>query len=102
MQYRAWNEDFYGVIQGNFPEMYKGVPYETAFNEWKNSFRASWPNLLEEPDSEKSKVEDVKLKAVVAMTEVLLPEMDPVNSARVLQWACDNFNEFTLLFATTL
>jgi hypothetical protein len=23
VQYRAWNEDFYGVIQGNFPEMYR-------------------------------------------------------------------------------
>jgi hypothetical protein len=100
VQYRAWNEDVYENIKANFPEI-KGS-YETAFNEWQESFRAEWPNLLEEPDSEKSKVEDVKLKAVVAMTEVLLPEMDPENKARVLQWACDNFNEFKLLFGTPL
>ena len=102
VQYRAWNKDFYATLQRDFPEMYTGVPYQTAFNEWRNSFRAGWPNLLEEPDSEKSKVEDVKLKAVVAMVEVLLPEMDPENKARVLQWACDNFNEFKLLFGTPL
>lgn len=102
VQYRAWNKDFYGTLQRTFPEMYTGVPYETAFREWRDSFRAGWPNLLEEPDSEKSKVEDVKLKAVVAMVEVLLPEMDPENKARVLQWACDNFNEFKLLFGTPL
>jgi hypothetical protein len=82
--------------------MYAKVPYKAAFQDWQGSFRAEWPNLLEEPDSEKSKVEDVKLKAVVAMTEVLLPEMDPENKARVLQWACDNFNEFKLLFGTPL
>jgi len=100
VQYRAWNEDVYENIKANFPEI-KGS-YDTAFTEWQASFRAEWPNLLEEPDSEKSKVEDVKLKAVVAMTEVLLPEMDPENKARVLQWACDNFNEFKLLFGTPL
>lgn len=100
VQYRAWNEDVYENIKANFPEI-KGS-YETAFAEWQDSFRAGWPNLLEEPDSEKSKVEDVKLKAVVAMVEVLLPAMDPENKARVLQWACDNFNEFKLLFGTPL
>jgi len=100
VQYRAWNEDVYENLKANFPEITGS--YKTAFAEWQSSFRAAWPNLLEEPDSEKSKVEDVKLKAVIAMAEVLLPEMDPENKARVLQWACDNFNEFKLLFGTPL
>ncbi len=100
VQHRAWNEDVYKTIKDNFPEVTGS--YDTAFQDWQDSFRAEWPNLLEEPDSEKSKVEDVKLKAVIAMAEVLLPEMDPENKARVLQWACDNFNEFKLLFGTPL
>ena len=102
VQYRAWNEDFYATVQKSFPEMYKGVPYETAFREWQNSFRAGWPNLLEEPDSKKAEAEEVKLKAIVALEEILLPILDPQNKALALQWACDNFNEFKLLFGTPL
>jgi len=102
VQYRAWNEDFYATVQRDFPDMYRGVPYETALKDWQNSFRAGWPNLLEEPDSKKAEAEEVKLKAVVALEEILLPILDPENKARALQWACDNFNEFKLLFGTPL
>jgi hypothetical protein len=102
VQYRAWNKDFYETIQNEFRETYKGVDYQTAFQEWRNSFVATWPNLLEEPDSEKVKVDDVKLKAIVAWVEVLLPALDPENKARLIEWACDNFNDFEMLFGSPL
>jgi hypothetical protein len=101
-QYRAWNEEFYGVIQKEFPDTYAGVPYNTAFYDWVNSFQAAWPSLLTEPDSEKIKVDDVKLKAVIAMIEVLLPAMDPDNRVKLIEWAAENFNELKLLFGSPL
>ena len=101
-RYRAWNPDFYKTIQNDFPEDFAKVGYTQAFYDWSNSFKAAWPNLLEEPDSEKIKVDDVRLKAVIAMCEVLLPEVDPENKASVIQWALDNFNSLSLLFPVPL
>jgi|ERR1700722_12634420 len=97
VQRRAWTPDFYRTVQERFPD-YEGVSFNAAFTQWQNSFTALWPSLLTEPDSEKIKVDDVKLKAVIALLEVLLPMMDPENMLLVVQWACDNFNELKLLF----
>lgn len=102
VQYRAWNPEFYKTVQNQFPDRYGGVPYKTAFYDWVNSFKAIWPNLLEEPDSEKVKVDEVKLKGVIAMLEVLLPNLDPENKALLIQWACDNFNGLKNMFGTDL
>jgi hypothetical protein len=102
VQYRAWNRNFYETIQNLFPEEYSGVDYETAFREWQNSFVANWPNLLEEPDSEKSKSDKVELDAIVEIMEVMLPVMDPENQGRLLQWAADNINDFEMLFGSPL
>lgn len=100
--FRAWNPDFYRVIQKDFPEEYGHVPYKVAFYDWKNSFEALWPSFLEEPDSEKVKVEDVKLRAVIALIEVLVPELDPENKALLIEWACECFNEQKLMFPDAL
>lgn len=103
VRYRAWNPDFYkDVIQKKFPEEYGNVPYETAFYRWTNSFSTEWPSLLKEPDSELVKVDDVKLRAVVALLEVFLPLLDPTNRMIAIQWACDAFNELKLLFGSPL
>ena len=102
VQHRAWNTNFYETIQNLFPEQYGDVKYETAFREWQNSFVAEWPNLLEEPDSEKSKIDDVKLKAIIAFVEVMLPAVDPENKARLIEWAQDNVNDFEMLFGSPL
>jgi hypothetical protein len=99
---RAWGPEFYRTIQNQFPDEYGDVDYTTAFWEWSNSFTATWPSLLEEPESEKVKVDEVKLKAVIALLEVLLPALDPVNKAATIQWACDNFNDRKLLFSSPL
>lgn len=98
---RAWNPEFYKTVQAEFPD-YEGVSYNEAFYRWKNSFTAEWPSLLIEPESERIKVDETKMKSIIAMLEVLLPQMDPENKALVIQWAQDNFNENKLLFTTPL
>ena len=98
----AWTPAFYETIQADFPEEYGEMDYKTAFYQWKNSFTAEWPSLLIEPESERSKGEDVKLRAIIAMLEVLLPEVDPENKAILIEWSAENFNSLKLLFTTPL
>jgi hypothetical protein len=100
--YRAWTPEFFKTLQADFPDLYGKMDYRQAFYTWKNSFRALWPNLLTEPDSEKVTVEDVKFKAIIAVAEVLLPMLDPENKVLLLQWLQDNFNSNELLFETAL
>ena len=101
VQYRAWNPDFYKTIQREYAE-YKDVPYKQAFYKWKNSFTTKWPSLLTEPDSELVKVDEVKLRAVMAWVQLMLPIADPDNKARVIEWAVDNFNSLKFLFDSPL
>ncbi len=98
---RAWSEAFYETIQARFPE-YRGVPYDTAFYQWVNSFEANWPSLMVEPDSEKAKVADVKLKAAIALAEVLLPVVDQGNKAIIAGWLADVMDEQKDMIATPL
>jgi hypothetical protein len=102
IMHRAWNPEFYKTIQEEFPDEYGGVPYKTAFQDWRNSFDFTWPSLIEEPESEKVKVSDVKLKSIIAMVQVLVPEMDPANKATVMAWAQDNVNEIESMFTVPL
>ena len=99
VQHRAWNPEFYATLQKDYPEL-KGVPYKQFFYDAVNSFEASWPSLLTEPPSEKIKVDDVKLKAIIAFVEVLAPMLDPENKAMLIDWAVDNLNEMKLLFGS--
>lgn len=101
-QRRAWNKKFYATLQKTMPEVYAKVSYEEAFYTWQNSFSARWPSLLREPDSEKVQVADVKLKSVIALMQVLLPEMDDENRVKVIQWASDEFSSMKDLFSTPL
>lgn len=102
VQHRAWNREFYKTIQRDYPEEYGDVTYEVAFYRWRNSFVAEWPSLLREPDSEKIKVDEIKLKSVISLIEVFLPNLPPEEKAKVLMWATDNFNDNKLLFSTPL
>jgi hypothetical protein len=99
---RAWSPDFFATIQKDFPGQYASMTYEEAFYDWANSFQAIWPNLIEEPDSEKIKVDEVKLKATIAGVEVFLPVLDPENRSILIQWAADCFNSNKLLFSSPL
>lgn len=102
VQYRAWNPEFYKTIQHEFPEQYANKSYTQAFYEWKNAFKAKWPSLLTEPESERIKVEETIFKAVIAASEVLIPTIDPSNKVRVLAWVQDSFNERKMLFKEQL
>ncbi|HEY0181247.1 MAG TPA: anti-CBASS Acb1 family protein [Rhodopila sp.] len=94
----AWTPEFYATIQAEFPEEYRDVSYESAFNGWADSFQAQWPSLLKEPESKEVEVEDIKAKTIIAMLETMLPEVDPENKVRVIEWAANNLNENKRMF----
>ena len=102
VQHRAWSPEFYASIQERYPEDYKDVDYKTAFMSWRNNFAAEWPPYLEEPESEAVKVEEVKFRAIVSVVEVMLPQCDPENRARLFEWAADNLNENKMIFGNPL
>ncbi|WP_298157893.1 phage portal protein [Ferrovum sp.] len=94
----AWNPEFYMTIQAKYPNTYGNVSYEAAFYEWKNAFEATWPNLLTEPDSEKSKKSEARFKTVIALCESLMPILDPDNKASLVAWIQDQINQDDFLF----
>jgi hypothetical protein len=97
----AWTPGFFETIKATVPE-YKDVEYETAFYQWKNAFEATWPSLMEEPESELVKVEKIKFEAMTAALEVVKPDLDPKNKARLIEWFADNMNESKRLFPNPL
>lgn len=103
-QHRAWNPDFYASIQKEFAEEYGGKDYETALYGWQEAFKAEWPSLLIEPESERAKADKVRLDALIAAADVLIAQgvLDPENRARTIQWLADNLNALKLLFPTPL
>jgi hypothetical protein len=101
---RAWNEEFYATLQNTFPQSreeggYGGVTYQEAYYEWAGGFTATWPNLLKEPESELVNVDDVRMKAIIAFVQVLLPQLDPENRAKALEWAVSGVAAHEHLFA---
>jgi hypothetical protein len=101
VMYRAWNPDFYKAIQTEFPE-YEGIDYLSAFYQWSNSFKAEWPSLLIEPESDLIEIDEAKVKSVMSVGQLLLPMADPDNKARIFQWMQDNLNANETLFSTAL
>lgn len=99
---RAWSESFYRGIQQAYPDEYGEVPYNTAFQMWRNSFKAVWPNLLTEPDSKKAEIERDKFSTVVALWAALSSTMDPENRANLAQWVADQINSSEKLFDSQL
>lgn len=100
VQRKAWTPDFLKRVQTKYPDYQ--ISFEKAYFQWANSFTAVWPSLLTEPDSEKVKTDDVKLKAIIATIEVFGPMMDPENKSTLLAWAQDNLNENKIMFQTPL
>lgn len=98
---KAWNPEFYKTIQASHSE-YRKMPYETAFYQWENAFKADWPNLLEEPDSEKMRAEEIRFKSAVAVYEVITPNLDPVNKAAATEWLAEEVNARRDLFTAKL
>lgn len=102
VQHLAWTKEFYCTIQKKYPDEYGDVDYKDAFYRWRNSFINPWPSLITEPDSEKIKVDDVKLRALVAIVELLMPKLRGENLGKLAQWLADNVNEMNLLFTSPL
>jgi hypothetical protein len=100
VQFRAWNAQFYETIKADYPTEYSGKSYNEAFVEWCNHFITSWPSLLTEPDSEKIKVANVKLRSIIALMDTLLPMADPESKEMLIEAAVDNFNDMKILFPT--
>jgi hypothetical protein len=101
-QRKAWSPAFYETIQADFPEEYGTMSFAQAYYQWANSFKATWPNLLTEPDSEKAEAEKVKHEAIIGTVEALAPLLDPDNKATLVAWAADNLNDNKLMFQTPL
>ncbi len=97
-QYRAWNPEFYETIQRRYYKEYGNVDHKVALYRWRRSFTATWPSLIQEKPSEAVDIEDVKLKAMIALVQVLAPMVDPENRGRVIQWLTDQVNTNEVLF----
>lgn len=100
-QHLAWNPDWYETVQSVHADA-KDVPYDQAFYDAVNSFSATWPSLMREPDSEKIKVDEVQQKSTESMFTMLEPVLSPMNKARLVQWVQDNANARKLLFPVQL
>ena len=102
VMYRAWNRQFFAAVQNKYPDIYANMTYEEAFYQWKDAFKPSWENLIEETPSEKVKIEKVKLEGMTEMLRTLLPVINPENRALAIQWAQDNLAEMPDMFKQTM
>ena len=102
VMHRAWNKELFAGIQNKYPDIYGSMTYEQAFYSWKNAFKPQWESLMEEPESEKVKVEEIKLKGITEILRTILPVIDPANRAMAIQWAQDNLNEMPDMFQSNL
>ena len=98
---KAWDKDFIKRMRDKHEEL-RGLSDEAIFYKWANSYSAEWPSLLVEPESEQVKVADVKLRALVAVLQVLMPLLKGEQLARTVEWVADNMNEMKLLFGSPL
>ena len=97
--YRAWTPAFFEALKKDIPDAYGDMDYQTAFQGWRNQFTASWPPLIEEPESERIKVDAVKLQAAIDLLVSLVPLLDPENKAALIQVVVDNFNDLKRIFS---
>ena len=102
VQHRAWNKDFFEAIKNEYPEEMGEMSYEEFFYQAKNNFKAEWPSLMEEPESEKVKVEETKLRGITTIAQTLLPMADPANRAKIMEWMEDNINQMKSTFKSEM
>jgi hypothetical protein len=98
---KAWTPEFFESLKPDYEEL-AAMQFETWLHQAMTAFISQWPNLNEEPDSEKSKTEKVQMEAVKDMLEQLLDKLDPENQATMIEWAAENVNEREALFASKL
>ena len=101
VQAMAWTPEFFETVQRQYREIAK-EDYTTAFYSWSNSFEAVWPPLREEPESERVKVDEAKLAAVLQVVQLLLPLCRGESLAMLLIWMASVLNENKNIFTTPL
>lgn len=99
--YRAWNPEFYAALQAEFPE-YRNISYTNALYSWINSFHSEWPSFLDELPHDAVKSDETRQKSIVELLTAVMPELDPLNKARLIQWAADNTNQHKAMFSVPL
>jgi hypothetical protein len=102
VMHRAWTPEFFESLKKRFPEKYDETDYKEAFYTWANSFQATWPSYLREPDSDQVKVDDTKMKAAISVYQILELSFDPENKARLVQWLADAVTNNKLLYSSPL
>lgn len=102
VMHRAWNREFFETLQNLYPDELWEMQYEAFFYKCCEEFEAKWPSLMEEPESELVKVDEVKTKNIVEILRTLLPVADPENRARLIEWAESNVNQMKRMFNTEM
>jgi hypothetical protein len=102
VQHRAWNKDFYTGLANEFPEQVGTLTYEQFFYAAQKRFKAVWPSLLEEPESDRVKRDSDKVKSMSDLVKTLAPILDPENKARLVGWLSDNLSAMTEMFQAPL
>ena len=101
VQYRAWTPELFASLQEEFEEL-QGRPYRAWFFEMRDKFTAAWPNLIQEPESEKTERNAKKLKAMSDLFKTLSAGLDPMNGAKLRQWITDAVNDMPELFTSAM
>ena len=100
--YRAWSPAWYETLQATDKDFRK-IPYETAFRMFVQGFKAVWPNLLQEPQSDVLKGEKDRFECLVDVVAAAAPlAADPKNRAILLGWIGEEVSARKELFSTPL
>ena len=102
VMHRAWNVHLFEAIQNEYPELYGDKTYEECFYEWQNQTSFTWGSLIEEPESERVKLDEIKMKGMTEIARTLIPIADPENRARIVQWVTDNLSTMEAMFQSDL
>ncbi len=90
---RAWNPEFFRMMQQKMPGRYRKMNYEAAFHLWRDAYTKKWPNFLKETDSDKMKAAESRINAAVGVAKELHVGADPENSARISVWLADTISQ---------
>ncbi len=89
VQRRAWNPAFFASLQAEYPSTYRKLSHEAALDLWRDSFKATWPNLLTESDSDKAKGAESRIKTASEAAKTIMESVGPRNKMRTALWLAD-------------
>lgn len=92
VQYIAWSEDFFNALKASNPEIITGN-YEETFFMWRNSFKSSWPELMEKSPEEVKESDSKLMRETITFFTPLASYLDPVNRATLIQWVAEIANK---------